>query len=674
MRVKFGLDDPFSVTFLAARDPAQIKGRDAPRPPHYTSPIPTDPTEPSAARPSDLLAWGALGAALAEHCSDFIGLMDADGVALFLNRSVRGAPSDQVEGKRLEEFLTHDRALQVRALLEEAKRTGRPALNPDAHVIALDGSDRWFSEKCVPIEGGKIYMLVRTETTHQRQTRGELLAAEERYRVLFESNPDPVLVYAPESLELLAVNAAAEALYGWSRDELSGRTILDFYPADAREEARASLQALSDAETRDRRAVVHQICADGESRRCEIVDNPIEFHGRAARICVVRDVTEREQLEEQLRHSQKMEAIGVFAGGVAHDFNNLLAVIMSVGATAGEAAPRGSELSDDLALIMNAARRGAELTQKLLLFSRKEIVRKETVDLASVVVDFAGLLRRLVEPNVLLEIVQAHAPLPLFADRTLLEQVILNLVMNARQAMPNGGRITVSVRRREITPSDAPHPGVAPGSYAELCVTDDGVGMDADTARKVFDPFFTTKRTGTGLGLAVVHGIVAQHEGTITVDSEPGIGTTFRAQFPLTSRLYQVDTGQLRLRAPRGTERVLVAEDEPQLRYLTERSLSRLGYHVVAARNGQEALAEFEQTPDDFDLVVLDVVMPTLGGREAWDRMRARRPSLRALFVTGYAPESSGVVEVLDQPGAALLRKPFTPIELAERVRQLLDA
>ncbi|MBI3205066.1 MAG: PAS domain S-box protein [Myxococcales bacterium] len=674
MRVKFGLDDPFSVTSLTARDPAQIKGRDAPRPPHYTSPIPTDPTEPPAARPSDLLAWGALGAALAEHCSDFIGLMDADGVALFLNRSVRGAPSDQVEGKRLEEFLTHDRALQVRALLEEARRTGGPALNPDAHVIALDGSDRWFSEKCVPIEGGKIYMLVRTETTHQRQTRGELLAAEERYRVLFESNPDPVLVYARESLELLAVNAAAEALYGWSRDELSGRTILDFYPVDAREEARASLEALSDAETRDRRAVVHQICADGESRRCEIVDNPIEFHGRAARICVVRDVTEREQLEEQLRHSQKMEAIGVFAGGVAHDFNNLLAVIMSVGATAGEAAPRGSELSDDLALIMNAARRGAELTQKLLLFSRKEIVSKETVDFAEVVVDFAGLLRRLVEPNVLLEIVQAHAPLPLFADRTLLEQVILNLVMNARQAMPSGGRITVSVRRREITPSDAPHPGVGPGSYAELCVTDDGVGMDADTARKVFDPFFTTKRTGTGLGLAVVHGIVAQHQGTITVDTEPGIGTTFRALFPLTSRLYQVDTGQLRLRAPRGTERVLVAEDEPQLRYLTERSLSRLGYQVVAARNGQEALAEFEQTPDDFDLVVLDVVMPTLGGREAWDRMRARRPSLRALFVTGYAPESSGVVEVLDQPGAALLRKPFTPIELAERVRQLLDA
>jgi CheY-like chemotaxis protein len=198
--------------------------------------------------------------------------------------------------------------------------------------------------------------------------------------------------------------------------------------------------------------------------------------------------------------------------------------------------------------------------------------------------------------------------------------------------------------------------------------------MDAATARRIFDPFFTTKREGTGLGLAVVHGIVQQHQGTVTVNSELGSGTTFSALFPLTSRVYQLDAAQLRLRAPRGTERLLVAEDEPQLRYLAERSLSRLGYHVVAARNGQEAVTEFEQTPDAFDLVVLDVMMPTLGGREAWERMRARRPNLRALFVTGYAPEASGVVEVLDQPGAALLRKPFTASELAARVRQLLDA
>ena len=674
MRVKFGLDDPFSVSFLTADDPAEIKARDDSPRAHYTSPIPTDPNELSAVRPPDAPGWGALGSALAEHCSDFIGLMNADGVALFLNRSVRGAPKEQVEGKLLEEFLAPERARAVRALLGEAKRTGKPALNPDAHVIALDGSDRWFAEKCVPIEGGKTFMLVRTETTHQRQTREALLAAEERYRVLFESNPDPVLVYAPGSLELLAANAAAERLYGWSRDDLAGQTMLDFYPLEARDEARLELEAMSGTPIGGRRGVITQIRSDGQRLRCEVVDNPIEFHGKAARICVMRDVTEREQLEDQLRHSQKMEAIGVFAGGVAHDFNNLLSVIMNTGDALAEKAPLGTPLSDDLSMIMNAARRGADLTQKLLLFSKKQIVSKQTVDLAEIVVDFAALLRRLVEPNVVLEIVQAHAPLPLFADRTLLEQVILNLVMNAHQAMADGGRITVSVRRREIGPAEATHSRVGPGSYAELRVTDDGVGMDAATARRIFDPFFTTKREGTGLGLAVVHGIVQQHQGAISVDSEPGIGTTFSALFPLTSRVYQLDTAQLRLRAPRGTERLLVAEDEPQLRYLAERSLSRLGYHVVAARNGQEAVTEFEQTPDAFDLVVLDVVMPSLGGREAWERMRARRPNLRALFVTGYAPESSGVVEVLDQPGAALLRKPFTAIELAARVRQLLDS
>ena len=198
--------------------------------------------------------------------------------------------------------------------------------------------------------------------------------------------------------------------------------------------------------------------------------------------------------------------------------------------------------------------------------------------------------------------------------------------------------------------------------------------MDAGTVDRMFEQFFTTKAEGTGLGLAVVHGIAQQHGALVSVASMPGFGTTFRFLFPLAPRLEDVDAAALRAQAPRGSERLLVAEDEPQLRYLAERGLSRLGYQVVAARDGAEALREFEQNPDAFDLVVLDVVMPTLGGCEAWTRMRTTRPKLRALFVTGHAPESVGLDEVLREPESALLRKPFTSIELAERVRKLLDS
>ena len=616
-----------------------------------------------------------MGSALAEHCSDFVGVMDADGVALFLNRSVRGASKEQVEGKRLEEFLSADRARQVRILLQAAKRTGRPSESEEVHVIALDGTDHWFAEKCVPIPGGDHFLLVRTETTHLRRNSEALSASEERYRVLFDLNPDPVVVYAAESLELLAANTAAERFYGWTRDELSGRTVLEFYPDDERETVRHAFEARRALPLGDHRGVITQRRSDGATLRAEVVDHPIEFRGHAARICVLRDVTERERLETQLRQAQKLEAVGVFAGGVAHDFNNLLSAVAGFASVTRESAAPGSEIAEDMDAVLDAVRRGSDLTKQLLLFTRKQAAKKESVDLAEVVVAFSALLRRFAGNKAVLEVVQAAAPLPIFADRTLIEQVIMNLVINAGQAMPEGGRITITASRLDADAGFVEeHPWARVGSFAELSVADSGVGMDAGTVDRMFEPFFTTKAEGTGLGLAVVHGIAQQHGALVSVASMPGFGTTFRFLFPLAPRLEDVDAVALRAQAPRGSERLLVAEDEPQLRYLAERGLSRLGYQVVAARDGAEALREFEQNPDAFDLVVLDVVMPTLGGCEAWTRMRTTRPKLRALFVTGHAPESVGLDEVLREPESALLRKPFTSIELAERVRKLLDS
>lgn len=616
-------------------------------------------------------AWGTL----AEHTSDFVGLINAEGVALFMNRSVRGAPLEQVVGKRLEEFLGADRAAQIRAMLEETKRTGLPGVNESLQVVALDGTERWFVEKCIPVRvaGEPLFMLVRTETTHQRRTESALRASEERYRVLFESNPDPVLVYCPSSLEFLAANAAAERLYGWSREELVGKSWLDLHPPDERDAARRRVDELLSPRPPEQRSVVTQVRRDGQRLRAEIVDNPIQYRGGSARICVVRDVTEREQLEAQLRHAQKMEAIGVLAGGVAHDFNNLLSVIASFASAARDALPPGGEYVEDLGHVLDAARRGSELTKQLLVFSKRQLLTLERVDLAEIVVGFAGMLQRLVGRDIVLEVVQAHAPLPLVADRTQLEQVILNLVMNARQAMPKGGVVTITASRLEADAGFvAESPWARPGTFAELRVTDRGCGMDRETAEHAFEPFFTTKAEGTGLGLAVVHGIVQQHAGLISMQTAPGEGTTFRVLFPLALGAADVPAARLEAAAPCGGERLLVAEDEAQLRDITERGLSRLGFSVVAARDGEDALDQFERAPQDFDLVVLDVVMPKLGGPEAWARMRARRPDLKALFVTGYAPEQAGLSELVGQPGLGLLRKPFTTGELAERVRQML--
>ncbi|MBK7585110.1 MAG: PAS domain S-box protein [Myxococcales bacterium] len=634
-----------------------------------------DQRNPSS--PADPLGLGPAWSALAEHSNDFVGLMDERGVALFMNRSVRDAPGEAVEGKLLEEFLSPERAKQIREMIAQTRRTGRISVNDRLRVITLDGRERWFVEKCVPLQTGdghELFMLVRTETTDVLRAEAALRASENRYLVLFESHPDAVLVYDPTSLRFLAVNSAAANLYGWSREELLTLSYADLHPEEDSPELLDLIAAISREPERQRQRLCRQKKRGGEVFRSEVIDNPIELDGRRVRIAAHRDVTERERLENQLRHAQKMEAIGMFAGGVAHDFNNLLGIIAGFTEAARESLRPGSEAAEDLANVLEASARGGELTKKLLVFSRKELFRFEQLDLSVVTREFSAMLTRIVGEDVTLAVEAPAEALPVLADRTQLEQIILNLATNARQAMPNGGKLRISTCELVVDAAYiAQHPWASPGHVAELCVMDSGVGMDASTLARSFEPFFTTKRDGTGLGLAVVHGIVKQHSGAIGVESVSGQGTTVRVQFPLaTTRAPQV-TLPPRRAASRGTERLLVAEDEPLLRLSAERSLSRLGYRVISTGDGEEAVDAFERTPDDFDLVVLDVVMPRLGGREALDRMRSRRPNLKVLFVTGYAPESTGISEALTDPELDLLRKPFTSSELAERVRAVLE-
>ena len=612
-----------------------------------------------------------LWATLATHTSDFIGLMNEDGVALFMNRSVRGADAGEVEGKMLEEFLSPERARQIRTMLEEARASGQPVVNDALRIDALDGTERWFVEKCIPVpepHGSPRFMLFRTETTHLRRAEQELRASEVRYRTLFDSNPDPVVVIEASTLAILEANPAAVRLYGLAEQELRGRSWLDLFHTADREGLRERFRSNPPGE---QRTIARQVRHDGAFVTAEIVDNPIFFSGVAARMAVVRDVTEREHLEEQLRHAQKMEAMGVFAGGVAHDFNNLLTVITGCAGSLRETAPEGSEAREDLDHLLDAAERGSHLTKKLVLFSRRLVLNTAPIDVVRVVDGLLGMLRKLVGEAIELDVRHVVSSMSILGDRTEIEQLVSNLVLNAAQAIVGRGRVIVRTRQVELEPTLAALPRARPGRYAELWVSDDGQGMDEATLARVFEPFFTTKPEGTGLGLAIVHGVVERHHGFVRAESKPGVGTSIRVYLPISTDLAPAPiAGSL---SARGTERVLVVDDEPMVRKLTERMLRRLGYQVVAASDGDEALCTFEADPDAFDLVVMDVVMPRLGGPEAFARMRALRPRLRALFVSGYAGEASGLSALLLEPGFLLLQKPFTAQKLAEEVRRVIE-
>jgi hypothetical protein len=500
-----------------------------------------------------------------------------------------------------------------------------------------------------------------------------LAASEDRYRLLFEAIPLPVFVWDQESCQFLAVNDACVRKYGWTRSEFLSMTVFDVRPPSEIERFKSSI---TDLQTGNFSAGqwIHWN-EQGATFVVEITTHAVEFGGRPARLSVINDVTDRQQLEERLRQSQKMEATGLLAGGVAHDFNNLLGVIIGASALARRASSAG-EADPYLDEIEAAAKRAADLTRKLLAFSRKQMLQVRPIELGEAVDEFLQLLRRVIGEDIVLEVKRSHQSLVVEGDASQLEQVLLNLCTNARQAMPSGGTITLELGRTSIDEFGSTREPWAPaGEYAELTVADTGVGMDAATRSRMFEPFFTTKLEGTGLGLAMVHGIVHQHRGHLHVESRVGLGTKVRVLLPLAD---VVETRERRVpsRAPGPGcgETILVAEDEPALRRMLATTLTELGYEVIVAPDGEEAVRAFDAWPGNIAMAILDVVMPRMGGVEAFQQMRALNPGLKVLFTTGYASDRVQVRELAEFGHPPVLSKPFSPRELARRVREALDA
>ena len=518
------------------------------------------------------------------------------------------------------------------------------------------------------------FSTVMRDDTERRRAAEAVRESEERHRLLFEENPIPLLVIDAETLMFLSVNAAAVRQYGYSRTEFTRLSITDIRPAEdahvalARAAAPPEVRAQRSGPYRHRRK-------DGSTVMVEVVSRDFVFAERHARLVLAIDVTEQRHLEDQLRQSQKIEAVGQLAGGIAHDFNNLLTIIKGNVELALHQLPNGVPLRNDLEQVAHATSRAALLTRQLLAFSRKQVLTPAVLDLNDVVADAERMLRRVIGEDITFITQLAPAVARVTADRGQIEQVLVNLVVNARDAMPTGGVLTVGTADVFLSPSDAAARGIPPGAYVTIRVRDTGIGMDEATRTRIFEPFFTTKPVGrgTGLGLATVYGVVHQSGGFVAVESEPGRGSTFTVYLPRTARIDSSGIVPSPSGLERGSETLLLVEDEDEVRAVARRVLVEAGYTVLEAANAAEAVQVFDRSPRAIAMLVSDVVMPGLNGHELSQMLRLREPRLRTLFVSGYSFDARGDGAESSFDDESFLPKPYDPAELARRVRSILD-
>jgi two-component system cell cycle sensor histidine kinase/response regulator CckA len=506
-----------------------------------------------------------------------------------------------------------------------------------------------------------------------RAASERLRLSEQHLRTVIDTTPECVTLVSPEG-KIIETNAAGllmkeaddhEQVIGLGIDKVIAPEDLPrvglFHEAVCRGEAG--------------RLTYDLIGLRGTRRTVETISAPLKgADGRLQHLAISRDVTQTRRLEEQLRQAQKMEAVGQLAGGIAHDFNNLLTIVIGYCDILGEKKmlpPEDQELLDE---IRKSGERAAALTRQLLAFSRKQVLEPRVLSLNAIVADMDRMLRRLIGEDVVLTSCLAPELLPVKVDAGQIEQVIVNLAVNARDAMPSGGRLIVETANVELSAEEClEHPGRSPGRYVAVAMTDTGTGMSSDVMSHIFEPFYTTKEPGrgTGLGLSVVHGIVEQSGGFLDVRSEPGAGTAFTIYLPAADGLVEYSGGaQAASNAAHGSGTVLLVEDQDELRRLLRRTLETHGYKVLEAANGQAALAVGRSYAGTIDAVVTDVVMPTMGGRELVEKLRTKQPDVRVLYISGHTDDAVVRHGVIDA-SHAFLQKPFPPSVFVSKVHEL---
>ena len=548
-------------------------------------------------------------------------------------------------------------------------------------IIRKDGQLRWVRNMPVPRRdaSGRLteYEGLIQDITEQRAAEEALRLSEQRFRELLE-NIHLVSMILDTNGRVTFCNDYLLQLTGWSREEVIGADWFDrFLPPEVRAEVRSMFKA-GVARGAIEAHYENPIVTKGGDYRFISWDNSLLHHSDdslAGVASIGRDLTQHRALEEQLRQSQKMEATGLLAGGIAHDFNNILTVII------GYCSIMQMRMSPDdlnragVDQVLAAAERAAGLTRSLLAFSRKQVMNPNQVDLNAIVRHVEHFLCRVIGEDITLQADLDSEALYVLADSGQIEQIMMNLATNARDAMPDGGTLSITTRATDLVPALAGSGCCTPGRYALLTVSDNGTGMDEKTRAKIFEPFFTTKEVGkgTGLGLAMAYGTVMQHNGQILVESEPGVGTTFKVYLPLVAYQEPAPRQEVSPFEPHtGHELILVAEDEPAVRELVEGILTRFGYRVLLASDGEDAVAKFTQNRDEIELVLLDMIMPKLSGKAAYDEIARLKPGVRAIFTSGYTADvirSKGELA----PGTEFIMKPVHPLLLLRKVREMLD-
>jgi len=502
--------------------------------------------------------------------------------------------------------------------------------------------------------------------------------AEAKFRGLLESAPDAMVVVDGNG-EIILVNAQTEKVFGYPREELLNRPIQKLVPERYREKDSdfcAAFVAQAKAPENAKRLELNCLRKDGIEFPVEISVSPLQTEQGVLVSAAIRDVTERVALEERLRQSQKMEAVGRLAGGVAHDFNNLLTVILGYTQILTETVTPGSRQAESTAQIKSAAERAAGITRQLLAFSRKQVLSPRIINLNDTMMSLDSLLRRLIGEDIEVLTSPASDLGSVKADPGQIEQVIMNLALNARDAMPHGGKLTLETSNAFLDESYvSEHQPVPSGPYVMLAVSDTGVGMTAEVQARIFEPFFTTKEVGkgTGLGLSTVYGIVKQSGGFIWVYSEVGLGSTFKIYLPRADNDPDQKRAEGRLdRVLRGTETILLVEDDPQVRQLASSVLSHCGYRLLVATNPEEGITLAAKHHSEIKLLITDVVMPGMNGRQLADRILQASPWIRVLYISGYTNNAIVHYGVLDE-GLSFLPKPFSLSALIGKVREVLD-
>jgi len=560
-------------------------------------------------------------------------------------------------------------------------------------IIMLEKASKKMAEGDLDISltkldtGGEIGKLGKTflEMAEKLKARETALAeSENNYRTIFNTNKDALFIHDVADGKILEVNDSVPEMFGFTRDEIIGDNVAKMSFQETSHTSKESQELIRKTMTEGPQTFEWlSKRKNGEAFWTEVILSSAVIKKTNCIIAAVRDITERKEAEEerkklqnQLYQVQKMESVGQLAGGIAHDFNNILATIMGYGSIMQESIKAEDPNKECLEEIMNSSERAANLTQSLLAFSRKQLINPKEIYVNEHIRRIEKFLTRIIGEDISLTTNLCPENLCIFADATQLEQVLMNIAANARDAMPSGGRLIISSYSEYLKEDDVRTMGYGiSGKCAVIEISDTGTGMDEDTRKKIFDPFFTTKETskGTGLGLSIVYGIINQNKGHISVYSEKGKGSTFRIYLPLITAGNKSESPSLKeISINGGNETILLAEDNQTLREINSKVLKNYGYTVISAEDGEEAITEFRKNKDKIDLIILDIIMPKKNGREVFDEARSLKPDIKVLFTSGYPADLIAKQGVLDK-GINFIAKPSPTNNMLMIIRELLD-